>query len=91
MMTEQRQDDRQDLDATSLCVVDVESGVEFEGEGRNLSGRGLLFHAAMEPAVGADLQVTMSGEKSMCASVRVVRVEVKGQGFDVAGRITRAR
>lgn len=90
-MTEQRQDDRQDLDATSLCVVDVESGVEFEGAGKNLSGRGLLFHASMEPAVGADLQVTMAGEKPLRASVRVVRVEVKEQGFDVAGRITRAR
>ena len=90
-MTEQRQDDRQDLDAASLSVVDVESGVEFEGEGKNLSGHGLLFHASMEPAVGADLQVTMSGKQTMRASVRVVRVEVKEQGFDVAGRITRAR
>ena len=89
-MTEQRQDDRQDLEATSLSVVDVESGVEFEGEGRNLSGRGVLFHSEMEPVVGADMQVTMSGGKSMRASIRVVRVEPElNGGFAVAGRITR--
>jgi hypothetical protein len=89
-MTEQRQDDRQDLEATSLSVVDLESGVEFEGEGKNLSGHGLLFHAAMEPAVGADMQVTLTGEKPMRASIRVLRVEPQARGgFDVAGRITR--
>ena len=89
-MTEQRQDDRQELEATSLSVVDLESGVEFEGEGRNLSGRGLLFHANMEPIVGADMQVTMSGGSSMRASIRVVRVEPESTGgFAVAGRITR--
>lgn len=90
-MTEQRQDDRQHLEATSLSVLDLESGVEFEGEGRNLSGRGLLFHASMEPVVGADMHVTLSGEKPLRASIRVVRVEQSEGGFDVAGRITRVR
>ena len=90
-MTEQRQDDRQHLEDTSLSVVDLESGVEFEGEGKNFSGRGLLFHAAMEPVVGADMQVTMSGPKPLNASIRVVRVQANEGGFDVAGRITRAR
>ena len=85
-MTEQRQDDRQHLEATSLCVVDLESGVEFAGEGRNLSGHGLLFHASMEPPVGAELHVTMQGQRS---KVRVLRVEPQAQGgFAVAGRIT---
>ena len=87
---DQRQDDRQHL-ATSLSVLDLESGVEFEGEGRNLSGRGLLFHASMEPVVGADMHVTLSGEKSLRASIRVVRVAPSQGGFDVAGRITRIR
>lgn len=84
-MTEQRQDDRQDLD-TSLSVIDLESGVEFAGEARNVSGHGLMFHASMEPAVGADMQVTLSGKKS---NIRVLRVEPDDQGFAVAGRITR--
>lgn len=86
-MTEQRQDDREHLEATSISVVDLESGVEFEGDGKNLSGQGLLFHAAMEPAVGADMLVTLSGTKSMKARVRVVRVEPRSGGYDVATRI----
>lgn len=86
-MTEQRQDDREHLEATSISVVDLESGVEFEGDGKNLSGHGLLFHAAMEPAVGADMQVTLCGQKSMKARVRVVRVEPRSGGYDVAARI----
>ena len=85
-MTEQRQDDRQHLEAASLSVIDLESGVEFAGEGRNLSGNGLLFHASMEPVVGAELHVTMQGKRSR---VRVLRVLPLAQGgFDVAGRIT---
>ena len=86
-MTEQRMDDREPLEATPLNVVDVESGVEFDGAAMNRSGHGLAFHASMEPPVGADLQVTLSGERS---KVRVLRVEpTRDGGFDVAGRITR--
>ncbi len=84
-MTEQRQDDRQHLEAASLSVIDLESGVEFAGEGRNLSGHGLLFHASMAPPVGADLHVTMQGKRT---KVRVLRVEPQAQGgFAVAGRM----
>ena len=90
-MTEQRQDDRQHLEDTSIAVIDLESGVEFEGDGKNVSGRGLLFHAAMEPAIGADMQVTLSGATSMKARIQVVRVQPAAGGFDVAGRITRTR
>jgi len=85
-MTEQRMSDRQPLEATQLSVVDVESGVEFDGEAVNHSDRGLFFHATMEPPVGAELQVTMSGQKSR---VRVLRVEPRRDGFDVAGLIRR--
>jgi hypothetical protein len=88
-MTEQRQDDRQHLEDTAVSVLDLESGVEFEGQGRNLSGHGLLFHASMEPVVGADLHVTLAGGKK---SVRVLRVEPKPEGgFDVATRINDPR
>lgn len=85
-MTDQRQEDRQDLEGT-ICVMDVESGVEFSAEGRNLSSHGLLFHADMEPPVGADMQVSLSGARK---SIRVLRVEPQARGgFDVASRITR--
>jgi hypothetical protein len=85
-MTEQREEERHDLDC-NLSVVDVESGVEFEAAGKNLSGHGLLFHAAMEPPVGADLHVSLSGARK---TIRVLRVEAQAQGgFDVATRITR--
>jgi hypothetical protein len=85
-MTEQREEERHDLECT-LSVVDVESGVEFEAEARNLSGHGLLFHAAMEPPVGADMQVSLSGARK---NLRVLRVEAQAHGgFDVATRITR--
>lgn len=85
-MTEQRQEDRQDLEGT-LVVVDVESGVEFEAEGRNLSSHGLLFHAELEPPVGADMQLSLSGARK---NIRVLRVEPQARGgFDVASRITR--
>lgn len=83
-MTEQREEERHDFEAT-LSVVDVESGVEFEAEAKNLSGRGLLFHAAMEPPVGADLQVSLAGARK---TIRVLRVEAHARGgFDVATRI----
>jgi hypothetical protein len=85
-MTEQRQEDRQDLEGT-ICVMDLESGVEFSAEGRNLSSHGLLFHADMEPPVGADMQISLSGTRK---NIRVVRVQPQERGgFDVASRITR--
>lgn len=86
-MTEQRQDDREVFE-TSLAVVDLESGVEFAGDVKNRSDHGLLFHAALEPCVGADMQFTLDGERS---SLRVVRVEPSGSGFDVGAKITARR
>lgn len=90
-MTEQRQDDRLTLEDMSVAVVDHESGVEFSGEGLNASAKGLAFHASMEPPVGADLQVTLRGQKNLTAALRVTRVEKKSAGFDVAGRLSRVR
>jgi hypothetical protein len=86
-MTEQRQDNREVFE-TSLAVIDLESGVEFAGDVKNRSKHGLLFHAALEPALGADMQLTLEGRR---ASIQVVRVEPSGNGFDVAGRITARR
>ena len=72
---------RRILDAASAA------GVEFSAEGRNLSSHGLLFHADLEPPVGADMQISLSGARK---NIRVVRVEPRARGgFDVASRITR--
>lgn len=89
---EQRQHPRITLAGATVGVVDVESGVEFAADGGNVSGRGLMFTAAMEPVVGADLHVTLerADVRTMRATVRVLRVEPRAEGgFEVAGRITR--
>ncbi len=89
---EQRQQPRLHLQGTPVSVVDVESGVEFTADGMNLSGKGLMFHASLEPVVGADMQVTLESDeaKALRASIRVVRVAAHPEGgYEVAGRITR--
>lgn len=89
---EQRQQPRLHLDGTPVSIVDVESGVEFTGDGKNLSGKGLMFHSQLEPVVGADMHVTLESDelKALRASFRVVRVARRPEGgFEVAGRITR--
>lgn len=90
-MTEQRQDDRLTLEDTTVAVVDHESGVEFSGQGHDVSSAGLSFHASMEPPVGADLQVTLRGEKNLVGALRVTRVAAKADGFDIAGRLSKVR
>src|SRR4051812_17457943 len=57
---DQRHDARQKLDA-DLHIVDIESGVEFHAEAIDTCGGGLSFHAAMEPALGAEMEVTVPG------------------------------
>lgn len=91
-VTEQRQQPRQTLEGAPVAVVDVESGVEFEGTGSNLSGRGLVFHSALEPVVGADMLVTLESPEvaRFRASFQVLRVSRRASGdYEVAGRITR--
>lgn len=83
-MHEQRDAERTQLQDT-VAVVDVESGVEFSGEGRDVSSSGLSFHAAMEPPVGADMLIDVKGKKAMLHVTRVART---AQGYDVAGRLS---
>lgn len=90
-MIEQRLADRTDLSDTTVQVVDVESGVEFKGEGLNLSGGGLSFSSELEPPVGADMKVTLKGARALQAELRVTRVEKKDSRFAVAGKLTRQR
>lgn len=80
------------LEDTSVGVIDIESGVEFAGDGRDLSSEGLAFRAPMEPCVGADMQVVLRGKDArlepLRASFRVVRVTPASSGqWDVAGTI----
>ncbi len=86
-MNDQRADEREDVTGTGLEVMDRESGVAFHGDAKNVSGHGLLFHASMEPPVGADLDVKMGAAN---AELHVTRVErIAAGGFDIAGRLTR--
>ncbi|MBL8918038.1 MAG: PilZ domain-containing protein [Myxococcaceae bacterium] len=79
------------LEDTSVGVVDIESGVEFAGDGRNLSSEGLAFRSPLEPCVGADMQVVLRGKDArlapLRASFKVVRVTPVGGQWDVAGTI----
>lgn len=91
-MTNARRFTRLTLENTQVGVVDIESGVEFSGDGRNLSSEGLAFRAPMEPSVGADMQVVLRGNDArlspLRATFKVLRVS-KAQlgGWDVAGTI----
>ncbi len=88
----QRQSTRLTLEGTTVGVVDVESGIEFCADARTLSGEGLSFRSALEPSVGADMQVVLRGThpevKPLRALFKVLRVlPAVGGGFEVAGRL----
>lgn len=75
--------------AAPVAVVDVESGVDFRGELTDESASGLRFRARLEPAVGADMHVTVfeGDAPRRTAEVQVVRVDRAPSGeFEVAGR-----
>jgi hypothetical protein len=88
---EQRRFTRLTLDDTTVGVIDVESGVEFTAAGRDLGGEGLRFSAPMEPCLGADMQVILSGKDPrlppLRATFRVLRVTRAASGWDVAGTL----
>lgn len=86
-MINNRMDERVDATGTEVEVMDRESGVEFHGDAKNVSGKGLLFHATMEPPVGADLDVKLGDARGAMQVTRVA--PAAGGGFDVAGRLTR--
>ncbi len=89
---DQRRLTRLTLSDTSVGVIDIESGVEFAGEGRNLSTEGLSFLADMEPSIGADMQVVLRAKDPRLAPLRatlkVLRVTRAGEGkWDVSGTL----
>jgi hypothetical protein len=89
----QRRFTRLTLEDTSVGVIDVESGVEFTAEGTDLSGEGLRFRSPMEPSLGADMQVILTGSDPrlapLRATFRVLRVAKASPGWDVAGSLHR--
>ena len=81
------------LEETSVGIIDIESGVEFSGDARDLSSEGLAFRAPLEPSIGADMHVVLSGNDSrlppLRASFRVLRVTpASAGGWDVAGTLS---
>jgi hypothetical protein len=81
---DQRSDARQKLDA-NLYVVDIESGVEFSAEAIDTCRGGLSFHASMEPALGAEMEVTVPGRGP--SAFKVLRIDATGGGYHVAGQL----
>ena len=90
--TNHRRFTRLTLEDTAVGVVDIESGVEFAGHGRDLSSEGLAFRSPLEPCVGADMQVVLRGTDTrlepLRASFHVLRVTPVAQGsWHVAGTL----
>jgi hypothetical protein len=71
-----------------LYVVDIESGVELEVEAIDSSPGGLAFHSALEPALGAEMDVTVPGRPR--SAFTVLRIAPTENGYDIAGQL-RAR
>lgn len=90
-MIEHRHDERHSLEDTSVHVEDVESGVEFTGEARNVSGDGLCFDTALEPPVGAEMNVELGGKEHARGRLAVTRVEKAEKGFRVSGHFARVK
>lgn len=70
--------------ARPIDVLDIESGIGFRASAVDVSDGGLAFHAPMEPALGADMYVTLDGSGAQ-APFKVVRIQPTDQGFTVAG------
>ena len=85
-MPDQRHDRRSPL-AARLHVVDIESGVEFPADALDTSPHGLAFSAAMEPALGAEMEVTFQGATAEASLFKVRRVDAGASGYRVAGEL----
>ena len=85
-MTDQRRHPRSSIH-TPVEVVDIESGVDFHAESIDVSPGGLRFHAAMEPALGAEMEVTLRDVGTRPTKFVVTRIQVRGTGYDVAGTL----
>lgn len=89
MKHEQRSDSRTQLRGTHVSVVDRESGVEFDGRAQDVSVDGLRFLSALEPPLGADMDLTLDEGPVTKARLHVLRVTKADDGWEVAGRLSR--
>lgn len=92
-MTNARRFTRLTLENTAVGVVDIESGIEFDGAAHDLSSEGLKFRAPLEPSIGADMQVVLQATDArlspLRANFRVLRVtRAMTGGWDIAGTIS---
>ncbi len=77
-------------------VVDEETGATFHGDGKNISGSGLMFIADFQPREGASLHVTVSSLQSrlppLQAQFRVIRVSRCEDGrYQIGGELSDIR
>jgi hypothetical protein len=84
MARDQRQQERTRHE-TGVHVVDIESGVEFPAETIDVSRGGLCFHASMEPALGAEMEISFGGRSDSKSLFKVLRIDARTQGYRVAG------
>ena len=89
-MSDQRRHSRS-LIHTPVEVLDIESGVDFHAESIDVSPGGLAFHAPMEPALGADMEVTFANYGTGPARFIVTRIERRAGGYDIAGTLQTTR
>jgi hypothetical protein len=82
---DQRHDSRAPL-AAMLHVVDIESGIEFPAAAIDGTGTGLAFRARMEPALGAELEVTFLGSGS-ASLFKVLRIDANEGSYRIAGEL----
>ena len=80
----QRRFNRSSIDSP-LEVLDIESGIGFRAEAVDVCDGGLSFRAPMEPALGAEMYVTLDGTAS---EFKVLRIVPGDHGFTVAGALT---
>jgi hypothetical protein len=76
-----------------VTIVDTDSGAEYHGDAKNLSGKGLMFEAGFEPRIGAELKVTITSMQSrmppLVANFTVMRVLAREKGlFEIGGELS---
>jgi hypothetical protein len=68
-------------------VVDIESGIEFRAETIDTSSGGLSVRASLEPALGAEMEVTFGAKAQRRSLFKVLRINPSESGFRIAGEL----